>query len=83
MLGERRGRPSNNVQNFAQLSEEAGKKSIDFMRKIMQIELELIKACFSLRNLRPIWPDDNRDKYWSVDRVFNKKRKQHISFVNQ
>lgn len=50
---------------------------------IQSVDSKEFKACFSLRNLRPIWPDDNRDKYWSVDRVFNKKRKQHINVVNQ
>lgn len=44
---------------------------------INDVNSESFKACFGLNNLRPIWPKDNRDKYWNVDIVFrNRKTKQ-------
>lgn len=42
---------------------------------IESVASEEFKACFGLHNLRPIWPDDNRDKYWYVDRVLKQKNK--------
>lgn len=50
---------------------------------IQSADSKEFKACFGLHNLRPIWPGDNRDKYWSVDRVFNKKNKEQNNVINQ
>lgn len=50
---------------------------------IQSVDSAEFKVCFGLHNLRPIWPDDNRDKYWSVDRVFNKRNKQSNVVINQ
>lgn len=50
---------------------------------IESVDSEEFKVCFGLRNLRPIWPDDNREKYWSVDRIFNKKNKIKDNVINQ
>ena len=60
---------------------------IDHIVPLCAFEIESVdsaefRACFGLHNLRPVWPDDNRDKYWMVDRVFNKRNKTN-NVINQ
>lgn len=50
---------------------------------IKTVDSSEFKACFGLHNLRPIWPDDNRDKYWYVDRVIKQKNKHNKDVINQ
>ena len=47
-----------------------------------RVDSEDFKRCYSLDNLMPVWAEDNMNKYWSVDRVFNKKNKEVNNVIN-
>lgn len=42
---------------------------------IKDVDSKEFKACFSLHNLRPVWPKENREKYWKIDRFIIKDNK--------
>lgn len=49
------------------------------MFNIESVDSDEFKVCFAIQNLRPLWPKDNRDKYYKVERLLKNKRKEYLS----